>query len=170
MHFPTVLLGLLSTISFVSCSPAIIPKANLFPRRALQPLPLKSSDRWILDANGNKVPFVGINWPGAADVMIPEGLQYQSLKTIVSKIADTGFNVVRLTFAIQMVDDILDNGGDVSLCVALNRALGESNGAAVLAQILAKNPQFTKNTTRLQVCCFSKISLRQRACPGLRLV
>jgi hypothetical protein len=117
----------------------------------MQPLPLSSQDRWIVDANGRHVPYVGINWPGAADVMIPEGLQYQSIKSIAGKLTETGFNVVRLTFAIEMVDDILDNGGDVTLQDALCKALGTDNGMAILSKMLANNPQFTPQTTRLQV-------------------
>lgn len=120
-------------------------------KRGLQPLPLSSSDRWIVDANGNHVPIVGINWPGAADTMLPEGLQYSSIECIVQKISDTGFNAVRLTFAIEMVDDILDNGGDVTLNDTLTTALGQTNGTKILGQILANNPQFTAETTRLQV-------------------
>jgi hypothetical protein len=87
------------------------PEESFISKRVLQPLPLSTTDRWIIDASGAKVPFVGINWPGAADTMVPEGLQYQSIVSIVGKIAETGFNAVRLTFAIEMVDDILDNGG-----------------------------------------------------------
>lgn len=83
--------------------------------------------------------------------MLPEGLQYQSIKSIVDKVSETGFNVVRLTFAIEMVDDILDNGGDVTLNDTLIRALGQENGTVILGQILANNPQFTPQTTRLQV-------------------
>ncbi|KUJ13185.1 glycoside hydrolase [Mollisia scopiformis] len=118
---------------------------------ALQPLPLSSQDRWIVDASGNNVPYVGVNWPGAADTMFPEGLQYESISNIVGKISQTGFNAVRLTFAIEMVDDILDNGGDVTLSNTLTLALGQENGTVVLSEILANNPQFSANTTRLQV-------------------
>ena len=132
-----VLLGMLS----------IIPSSQ---QRTLQPLPLSSSDRWIVDANNNHVPFVGINWPGAADTMLPEGLGYQSIASIVGKISQTGFNIVRLTFAIEMVDDILDNGGDVTLNETLTNALGQQNGTVVLENIVANNPQFTAETTRLQ--------------------
>lgn len=83
--------------------------------------------------------------------MIPEGLGLQSIQNIVSKLSETGFNAVRLTFAIEMVDDILDNGGDVTLSDTLTRALGQVNGTAVLGNILSYNPAFTANTTRLQV-------------------
>jgi hypothetical protein len=101
------------------------------------------------------VPIVGINWPGAADTMLPEGLQYQSIANIIEKISHTGFNTVRLTFAIEMIDDILDNGGDVSLNNTLVNALGVENGTVILGDILNNNPQFTADTTRLQVGHFS---------------
>ena len=83
--------------------------------------------------------------------MLPEGLSYQSIANIVQKISQTGFNVVRLTFAIEMVDDILDNGGDVTLHDTLINALGQENGTVVLGNILNNNLLFTANTTRLQV-------------------
>jgi hypothetical protein len=123
--------------------------------RSLQPLPFSRSDRWIIDANNNHVPIVGINWPGAADTMLPEGLEYQSIANIVGKISQTGFNTVRLTFAIEMIDDVLDNGGDVSLNDTLVNALGVENGTVILGDILNNNPQFTAETTRLQVGHFS---------------
>lgn len=140
-----LLFGILCTIWVINCVPTRPTK------RALQPLPFSSEDRWIIDASGAHVPYVGINWPGAADTMLPEGLQYQSISNIVSKVSQTGFNAVRLTFAIEMVDDILDNGGDVSLNTTLTNALGAANGTIVLGQILANNPQFNAGTTRLQV-------------------
>jgi hypothetical protein len=139
MRLSLSLVPLVGALSIVSAS------------RGLQPLPLSSSDRWIVDANGNHVPIVGINWPGAADTMLPEGLGYSSIECIAQKICETGFNAVRLTFAIEMVDDILDNGGDVTLNDTLTKALGQTNGTIMLEQVLANNPQFTADTTRLQV-------------------
>jgi hypothetical protein len=145
MYLPKALVGLLFALLGVSGSP------TLASRRSLQPLPFSSSDRWIVDANKNHVPYVGVNWPGAADTMLPEGLQYLSIESIVGVVSQTGFNSVRLTFAIEMVDDILDNGGDVSLSDTLVNALGQTNGTIILQQILTNNPQFTACTTRLQV-------------------
>jgi hypothetical protein len=147
MRFSRSLAGLLGALLIGSACPTGLVQ------RGLQPLPLSSSDRWIVDANGNHVPIVGINWPGAADTMLPEGLGYSSIDCIAQKICDTGFNAVRLTFAIEMVDDILDNGGDVTLNDTLTKALGQTNGTIILEQILANNPQFTAETTRLQVHC-----------------
>jgi hypothetical protein len=146
MYILKVLIGLLGMLPATWSSPT--PPCN---RRSVQPLPFSSSDRWIVDAAGEHVPYVGINWPGAADTMLPEGLSYQSIENIVGVVSETGFNAVRLTFAIEMVDDILDNGGDVSLNDTLINALGPANGTIVLQRILANNPQFTAATTRLQV-------------------
>jgi hypothetical protein len=114
--------------------------------------PFVTSGRWILDATGKNLTYAGTNWPGHNDVMIPEGLQYQSIETIVQKVKSLGMNAVRLTFAIQMIDEIYSNGGqDITIQRAFVQALGQANGTRVLNQVLAKNPRFNASTTRLQV-------------------
>ncbi|EMF10750.1 glycoside hydrolase family 5 protein [Sphaerulina musiva SO2202] len=120
-------------------------------RRSAWPFaPFKTSGRDIVDTNGDKVLYAGTNWPGHNDVMIPEGLQYQSIESIVSMIKSLGMNVVRLTYAIEMVDDIFSNKNS-TLSAALDNALGSVNGSIVLQQILSHNPSFTASTTRLEV-------------------
>ncbi|OAA65354.1 Glycoside hydrolase, subgroup, catalytic core [Niveomyces insectorum RCEF 264] len=114
--------------------------------------PLVTSGRWILDTTGKNVTYAGANWPGAADTMLPEGLQFQSIETIVSKMKSVGMNAIRLTYAIQMIDEIYENSGkDVAIQDALIKALGAKNGAKILNQILTKNPSFNATTTRLEV-------------------
>lgn len=113
--------------------------------------PLVTENRWILDAQGRKVTFVGANWPGAGAVMLPEGLQYTSIEKVITDIKSLGMNAIRLTYAIQMIDDVLDEGGDVKISDAFKKALGEAEGLAVLNKVLEKNPSFTAETTRLQV-------------------
>ena len=83
--------------------------------------------------------------------MIPEGLQYASVEEIVSWIPKLGLNSVRLTFAIEMTDDIYRNSINNTLERSVLNVLGTVNGTVVLDQILAHNPTFNKNTTRLQV-------------------
>ena len=117
---------------------------------ALPNVPFKASGRWVIDSAGANFTYIGVNWPGAGDVMIPEGLQYASIESIVSKIKSLKMNVVRLTFAIEMVDDIKDNGGDVTIQKAFTKALG-SQGDAAYQQVIKNNPQFNSLTTRLQV-------------------
>lgn len=142
--------------------------------------PFTASGRDILDASGNVVTFAGANWPGAADVMIPEGLQYQSVAYIVSKLKEIGMNAVRLTYAIEMIDQIYENGGeDIPLSQAFISALGEANGTTVFNQVLAANPDFSTNITRLGVSERTPSERARRAhwnfmtdlaviCPGLR--
>lgn len=115
--------------------------------------PFTTSGRDIIDASGNVITFAGANWPGAADVMIPEGLQYQSVASIVAQIKSAGMNVIRLTYAIEMIDQIYENGGvDVPISTAFVEALGTENGTAVYQEVLAANPTFAEDITRLEVC------------------
>jgi hypothetical protein len=104
-----------------------------------------------VDSTGKNFTYAGVNWPGAGEVMIPEGLQYASIASIVSKIKSIRMNSVRLTFAIEMIDDIKDNGGDVTIKNAFNKALGSTNGTKVYQQVIKNNPQFNDKTTRVQV-------------------
>ena len=114
--------------------------------------PFVTSGRWITDASGVNVTYAGVNWPASADAMIPEGLQYRSIEDIVSKIKSLGMNSIRLTYAIEMIDQIYDNGNrDITIYDALVDAIGEQNGPAVYDKIVEHNPSFNKETTRLQV-------------------
>ncbi|KAH8893884.1 glycoside hydrolase [Thozetella sp. PMI_491] len=114
--------------------------------------PLSTSGRWITDASGANVTYVGVNWPGASETMIPEGLQYQSVASMVSKIKSLGMNSIRLTYAIEMIDQIYENNGqDIPVLTAFTTALGQENGTRVFNEILTKNPSFSANTTRLEV-------------------
>jgi endoglucanase len=136
--------------------------------RAASILPLSTKGRDIIDTNGDIFHYVSTNWPGECDryafvdskltsasghqeIMIPEGLQHSSVQDIVAWFPKFGLNSVRLTFAIEMIDDYLANSPNQTLEKSVINALGSSNGTKVLNQILSKNPQFTKNTTRLQI-------------------
>ncbi|CAI0414721.1 unnamed protein product [Linum tenue] len=67
------------------------------------PLPLSTNNRWIVDsATGQRVKLACANWPGAAETMLPEGLDRQPLPNIVAAIRQLGFNCVRLTYATYM--------------------------------------------------------------------
>lgn len=147
------ILALLALFSIGSAAPSLESTQDDMSKRAAWPNgPFVTSGRWIHDASGKNLTYAGTNWPGHADVMIPEGLQYQSIETIVQKVKSLGMNAVRLTFAIQMVDEIYANGGqDITIQKAFVQALGQTNGAKVLNQVLAKNPRFSATTTRLQV-------------------
>ncbi|KAI1099085.1 glycoside hydrolase [Jackrogersella minutella] len=122
------------------------------PRATWPNGPFVTSGRWIQDAAGTTVTYVGVNWPGSLDTMIPEGLQYQSIETIVSRIKSLGMNAIRLTYATEMIDEYYDNGKtDVTIQKALTDGLDQESGTAVYNKIIANNPSFNTETTRLQV-------------------
>jgi aryl-phospho-beta-D-glucosidase BglC (GH1 family) len=146
MHFSSLL-----------CAVALPAIISAFPNA-----PFVTNGQWVHDSTGENFTYVGVNWPGAGEVMIPEGLQYSSVASIASKIKSLGMNAVRLTFAIELIDDIEDNGGDVTIQNAFKKALGDKNGTTVYQQVIKHNPQFGSSTTRLQVCnrIFRKTNLR----------
>ncbi|KAI9170594.1 LOW QUALITY PROTEIN: Glycosyl hydrolase 5 family protein [Paramyrothecium foliicola] len=110
-----------------------------------------AKNRRIVDHEGDTFIYAGVNWPGEGETMEPEGLQYSSIADIVSKITSLNMNSVRMGWATEMVDDILDNGGDVTIRETMNRVLGPDLAEPVIDQIIEHNPQFTEDTTRLQV-------------------
>jgi hypothetical protein len=114
-------------------------------------LPLSTSGRWFLDGDGNKFTYIGVNWPGHMETMIPEGLSHQSIATITSKIKDLGMNSIRLTYATEMIDDIVNRKGDTTVRQSFIKTFGERNGLATFDKIMAKNPNINETTTRLQV-------------------
>lgn len=116
-------------------------------------LPYHSEGRDIIDSSGSPVTLTGVNWAGHQEAMIPEGLQYNSIRNITTMVKDLGFSVVRLTFATEMIDDLYDNDmKDTTIAESLDNALGEANGTKILDQILEHNPNFSERTTRLEVC------------------
>jgi hypothetical protein len=134
LNLPSVLAGLLGL-------------AEAFPN-----LPFTTDGPNMVDSAGNVIKVAGTNWPGHNDAMIPEGLQYKSIKEVVDDVKSLGMNVIRLTYAIEMIDQIYSNdGNDVTLQQALNDAVGETLAAEVLEQILGNNPQFTAETKRLEI-------------------
>lgn len=104
-----------------------------------QSLPLSSSGRWILDADGKRVKLTCVNWAGHMETNTPEGLHKQSVEYIADFIKEQGFNCVRLTYSI---DHALNPGVRVSDAFA---AAAEPAGVSaeamnnLFAQVQAKN-------------------------------
>ncbi|CAI6332908.1 unnamed protein product [Periconia digitata] len=121
------------------------------PNRRTPILPFSTKGRDILDSNGDIFHFKATNWPGHQEIMIPEGLQHASIASIVAWIPELGLNSVRLTYATEMIDDVYSNSPNQTLEKSVLNALGAENGTVVLGQILDNNPEFTKETTRLEV-------------------
>ncbi|KAJ4359451.1 uncharacterized protein N0V89_000004 [Didymosphaeria variabile] len=133
----------------LSAVAAALPAAST--KRDAPNLPFSTKGRDILDSNGDIFHYKGTNWPGHQEIMIPEGLQHASVAEIVAWIPKFGLNSVRMTFAIEMIDDIYSNNTSQTLEKSVVNALGQENGTLVLEQILENNPQFTNETTRLEV-------------------
>jgi hypothetical protein len=144
MYLHTILSLLLTFVSLSLASPTEAQRAR-WPYA-----PFTTTGRWIVDAAGHNVTYAGVNWPGAADTMIPEGLQYASIESIVCKIKSLGMNVIRLTYAIEMIDDIYA-GGDNTMKTSFINALGTENGTTIFNEVVKHNPQFSASTTRLEV-------------------
>lgn len=63
-------------------------------------LPLHTDGRYVVDAHGTRLKLAGVNWYGAEEYdAVPAGLQCESADAIASRIAASGFNVVRLPWA-----------------------------------------------------------------------
>ena len=91
--------------------------------------PFSTKGRDIVNAKGEAVTWAGVNWPGSGETMVPEGLEWASIEDILSRVQSVGFNFIRLTYAIEMVDQIYErNGSDVGLEIAMINALGYANG------------------------------------------
>ena len=72
---------------------------------AVGPLPLHTSGRYVVNATGARVKLDGVNWYGAdQNQFVVEGLEIRSLPAIAATIRSLGFNVVRLPFSNQMVE------------------------------------------------------------------
>ncbi|KAJ9132242.1 Endoglucanase [Pleurostoma richardsiae] len=114
------------------------------------PFSTKGSD--IVNTRGDAVTWAGVNWPLSGETMVPEGLEWASAEQILSDVASVGFNFIRMGYAIEMIDQVYDRDGeDVPLEVAMITALGFVNGTRVTNEIIAKNPGWTKETTRFEI-------------------
>ncbi|KAK0623250.1 glycoside hydrolase family 5 protein [Immersiella caudata] len=116
-----------------------------------QALPLYSSSRWILDANGERVKLRCVNWAAHMETNTPEGLHRQSMDYLVSWIQRQGFNCVRLTYSIDHAlnpsatvrDSFTKSATDANVPLAAMQGL--------YAQIQVKNPWITNSTTTSDV-------------------
>ncbi|SMR55343.1 unnamed protein product [Zymoseptoria tritici ST99CH_3D1] len=114
--------------------------------------PFSTRGRDIVNARGEAITWAGVNWPGSGETMIPEGLEFASVEDLVAQIDSVGFNFIRLTYAIEMVDQMYErNMSDIPLEIALITGLGYENGTKVTKEIIEKNPTWTKDTTRFEI-------------------
>ena len=114
--------------------------------------PFCTKGRDIVNARNEAVTWAGVNWPGSGETMIPEGLEWSSVDDILDLVKSVGFNFIRLTYAIEAVDQIYERDGqDVPIEVALISGLGYANGTKVTNEMIAKNAGWTKDTKRFEI-------------------
>ncbi|KAI0131555.1 glycoside hydrolase family 5 protein [Daldinia grandis] len=114
--------------------------------------PFRTKGRDVINSREEVITWAGVNWPMSGETMIPEGLEWKSAEAILDDVVSVGFNFLRMGYAIQMVDEVYDRGGeDVPLEVALIMALGYENGTKVTNAIISKNPTWTRETTRFEI-------------------
>ncbi|KAI4869424.1 glycoside hydrolase family 5 protein [Hypoxylon rubiginosum] len=129
--------------SLLAALGAVLPAAVLS-----QKLPLSTSSRWILDADGQRVKLRCVNWAGHQEANLPEGLNKQSVDYIASFIAQQGFNCVRLTYSIDhaLSPDVPVSDSFVAAAGAANVSVTDMSG--MYAQVADKNPFVSGATTR----------------------
>ncbi len=75
------------------------------PFPLLPATPLRTDDRWILDADGARFKLASVNWYGFEELdYVPAGLEIAHISDIARSIAGLGFNSVRLPFSMEMVE------------------------------------------------------------------
>ncbi|KAF2970582.1 hypothetical protein GQX73_g2953 [Xylaria multiplex] len=111
-------------------------------------LPLKTSSRWILDADGNRVKLRCVNWAGHLEANTPEGLNKQPVDYIADFVASQGFNCVRLTYSIDhaLNPDVPLSQAFASAATAASVDANAMN--SMYTQIVAKNSFAASGTTR----------------------
>jgi hypothetical protein len=65
---------------------------------SLPALPLSTSSRWVVDADGRRVKLACANWASHLEPVAAEGLSRRGVGDIAARIVAMGFNCVRLTW------------------------------------------------------------------------
>ncbi|XP_047964473.1 glycosyl hydrolase 5 family protein-like [Salvia hispanica] len=102
---------------------------------------LSTASRWIVHrTSGRRVKLTCVNWPSHVEPMIAEGLEKKPLRHIVKKIAENGFNCVRLTWATFMFTRP-EYGS-----LRVSESLDKYNLSAARAGIARNNPRVVNMT------------------------
>ena len=102
-HRGALLLSLLTTLCDASRDGSNCPPGGLVARERM---PLRTQAGAVVDKNACPVRFACVNWYGAhMELFSVDGLSKQPLETIAARIAQLGFNCVRLPFSLQLLRD-----------------------------------------------------------------
>ncbi|KAI0023291.1 hypothetical protein F4780DRAFT_776721, partial [Xylariomycetidae sp. FL0641] len=80
-------------VSYSTASPVSNPLHDAQRRQDSWPYgPFTVDGPEMKNARGDPIVYAGANWPGHGEVMIPDGLSYQSIESIVAKMKSVGMN------------------------------------------------------------------------------
>jgi endoglucanase len=100
------------------------------------PLPsgyLHTQGAQIVDANNNPVRLAGVNWYGFdCNSYVAGGLDHQPLSYICQKIANIGFNVIRLPFSV----DVVQNNPTVTQYLNANPSLSGLTALQIMDKLI----------------------------------
>ncbi|KAI3631915.1 hypothetical protein MIR68_009751 [Amoeboaphelidium protococcarum] len=68
--------------------------------------PFSTEFHSILDANRKFVKMACVNWASHMEALIPEGLAHYSVTELAASIYNLGFNCVRYTYSMEMIDKL----------------------------------------------------------------
>lgn len=114
-------------------------------------LPLSTTSRWIVDANGSRVKLRCANWPAHLETNLPEGLHRQPLASIITFLSTSGFNCIRLTFSTDLALSPLLTFNATFPLAAASASLPPSALDPIRSAILSNNPWITPATPVLSI-------------------
>jgi len=115
---------------------------------AITPLPLSTSSRWILDAEGHRVKLRCINWAGHMETNTLEGLHKRSIDDIANFVQSQGFNCVRMTYSIDHALDPNVKISDSFRAAAGSAGVSVDKTIGLFDQIVQIDPTLAAATTR----------------------
>lgn len=105
------------------------------PGHPLPALPLHTESRWILDAKGQRFKLAAVNWYGAEEKdYVVAGLDVAPLPDIARRIAELGYNAVRLPWSNEMYER---NPAIADALLTSNPALRGRHALEVLDAVIA---------------------------------
>ncbi|MCY7285351.1 MAG: cellulase family glycosylhydrolase [Cyanobacteria bacterium CAN_BIN43] len=103
--------------------------------------PLSTQGAEIVDAKGHPVLLRGINWFGIeTDTHAPHGLWARDYKDMLAQMKDLGFNMIRLPYSVQSLQESTVKGIDFS--IGSNRDLEGKTSLEVMDRIIEEAGQY----------------------------
>lgn len=103
--------------------------------------PLSTQGAEIVDAKGHPVLLRGINWFGIeTDTHAPHGLWARDYKDMLAQMKDLGFNMIRLPYSVQSLQESTVKGIDFS--IGNNRDLEGKTSLEVMDRIIEEAGQY----------------------------